>query len=65
MGRREKTADYWAEDEEFPLADWQREVANGSTRASYQAWVKGERDAKADKLRATWDSVPKRTTQEN
>ncbi|MGE4306678.1 MAG: hypothetical protein AB7E24_21920 [Novosphingobium sp.] len=29
----------WSEDPEYPLADWQAEVANDDTRLGYWAWV--------------------------
>ena len=30
---------YWGEHPDFPVADWQYEVANNDTRASYWEWV--------------------------
>ena len=33
---------YWqSEDPDFPFADWQKEVANGDTRAGYWEWAGG------------------------
>lgn len=40
-----KVDDWWGEDKEFPVDEWQDEVANGDTRMGYWAWVqhvKGE-----------------------
>lgn len=31
--------DPWAEDADYPVADWQHEVANGYTRSGYVDWV--------------------------
>jgi len=31
--------DHWAESPDYPLADWQAEVANGDTRLGYWDWV--------------------------
>jgi hypothetical protein len=30
---------YWGEHPNYPIADWQYEVANGDTRMGYWAWV--------------------------
>jgi hypothetical protein len=30
---------YWNEHPEYPVADWQYEVANGDTRKGYWEWV--------------------------
>jgi hypothetical protein len=35
---------YWDEDSEYPVADWQYDVANGDTRASYLAWVNNQKN---------------------
>ncbi len=37
--------DYWGEDPEFPVADWQYEVSNGDTRMGYWEWVADHRRA--------------------
>ena len=34
---------YWDEDEEFPLTDWQYEVANGDTRKGYHEWIEAQK----------------------
>jgi hypothetical protein len=31
--------DYWADDPQHPVAEWQIEVADGDTRQGYWAWV--------------------------
>jgi hypothetical protein len=36
------------EDPEYPLADWQYEVANGDTRLGYEEWVEVKREQEAD-----------------
>jgi len=36
--------DPWEDDETHTPADWQEEVASGSTRSSYRAWVMAQRD---------------------
>jgi len=36
--------DPWSDDPDYPVADWQREVANGDTRLGYADWVAGRRD---------------------
>lgn len=30
---------YWAEHPDYPVADWQAEIANDDTRQSYFQWV--------------------------
>lgn len=38
--------DYWQdEDEEFPTADWEREVHEGDTRLGYWEWVFSRRES--------------------
>jgi hypothetical protein len=34
----DESEDYF-EDEDYPLKDWQYEVANGDTRRGYEDWV--------------------------
>ena len=35
--------DYWKdEDPDFPLSDWQMEVANGDTRSGYWEWAQAK-----------------------
>ena len=41
-------ADVWAEDERFPVADWQAEVAAGDTRRGYRDWLDVKRDDAED-----------------
>lgn len=36
--------DPWAEDPEYPVADWQYEVANDDTRNGYIQWVQASRE---------------------
>lgn len=31
--------DYWSENPDHALADWQAEVANGDTRLGYHVWA--------------------------
>ena len=40
--------DHWAEDADWPVADWQYDVANGDTRLSYWQWVDHNRDTAAE-----------------
>lgn len=60
MGRLEKqereiaaarTGGYWAEDQEFPVVDWQREVAESETRHGYHDWIRLQRGTKARRER--------------
>lgn len=37
--------DHWAENPQFPLADWQAEVSNGDTRLGYHDWCSAMADA--------------------
>lgn len=37
-------ADYWGEDADFPVGDWQFEVANDDTRLGYWDWVLTHRE---------------------
>lgn len=40
---------YWqSEDPDFPFADWQKEVANGDTRAGYWEWAQAGRQCDSD-----------------
>ncbi len=32
----------WDDHDDFPIEDWQYEVANGDTRASYWDWVNSQ-----------------------
>lgn len=57
--------DYWAESEDkrFPIADWQREVAEGETRHGYHDWIKHRRGIKrqtAESIEADQDVKDKR-----
>jgi len=36
--------DYWGDDDEHPVRDWQYEVENGSTREGYHDWVKAQKE---------------------
>jgi hypothetical protein len=38
---------YWTDHPEFPVKDWQYEVANGDTRQGYWQWV-ADRTAEAE-----------------
>lgn len=38
------TNDPWASDPEYPVSDWQYEVASGDTRNGYAAWIAVQRD---------------------
>ena len=31
--------DHWVEDADWPVVDWQYDVANGDTRLGYADWV--------------------------
>lgn len=37
-------ADFWGEAKDFPIADWQYEVANDDTRRGYWSWVISQRE---------------------
>ena len=46
---RAESAGYWEDDPDYPVADWQYEVANGDTRRGYHEWVEAKKeDAKFD-----------------
>lgn len=36
--------DPWASDPDYPVEDWQYEVANGDTRRGYQEWLRARRE---------------------
>lgn len=38
--------DFWGSDADFPVADWQYEVANDDTRLGYWEWVDAQREAR-------------------
>lgn len=38
--------DIWADDPEYPVSDWQLEVANDDTRLGYWQWVEAQREWK-------------------
>lgn len=38
----------WQEDPEYPMLDWQYEIANGDTRLGYSAWVESRKAADAE-----------------
>ncbi len=33
-------ADHWTENPDFPVTDWQYDVASGNTRLGYQDWCR-------------------------
>jgi len=39
----DESGGHWTEDDEFPIADWQDQVANDDTRQSYADWVTSQR----------------------
>lgn len=41
-------AGHWSEHPEFPVADWQYEVANGDTRQGYKEWIASKREERND-----------------
>jgi hypothetical protein len=50
--------DHWAEDREFPVADWRAEVADDNTRQSYVDWVASQRGELADNVLAEPAPLP-------
>lgn len=36
--------DWWSEDSDYPVADWQHEVAEDNTRLGYWDWVEVTRE---------------------
>lgn len=38
------TPSHWDDHEDYPVSDWQYQVANGVTRLGYHAWVASERE---------------------
>lgn len=38
---------HWEDDAEYPVADWQYEVANNDTRQSYAEWLKSKREERS------------------
>ncbi len=41
---------YWDDDPEFPVQDWQYEVANGDTRQGYHEWKESQREMRREEL---------------
>jgi hypothetical protein len=41
-------ASHWDEDPDYPLADWQHEVADDDTRQSYKDWVESQKERNAE-----------------
>ncbi|MGX1201105.1 hypothetical protein [Marinobacter sp. MBR-105] len=39
---------FWGSDPQFPVADWQQEVANDDTRLGYWDWVQVQREQADD-----------------
>lgn len=39
-----KEREHWDKDEDYPVEDWQYEVANNDTRLGYWAWVDAKRN---------------------
>lgn len=39
---------YWGEHAQFPLADWQYQIASGDTRQGYWEWVADQIEAQND-----------------
>ena len=37
-------AHYWDNDPDYPVEDWQYEVANGDTRLGYREWVEHQKE---------------------
>ena len=35
---------HWVENPEYPVSDWQEDVANDDTRLGYAAWISAKRD---------------------
>lgn len=48
------TPDHWENDPEFPVDDWQYEVAVDDTRLGYAEWVDAQREAKAAEIGSVW-----------
>jgi len=46
---------HWGEDPDWPVCDWQTEVANDDTRQSYREWVASARAADAQDIADDWD----------
>lgn len=44
---KEEDIDSWEDDPEYPVADWQHEVAEDSTRLGYTEWVSHQRESGA------------------
>jgi hypothetical protein len=40
--------DYWYEDPDYPVSDWQYAVATDDTRLGYKAWIEHEKELKAE-----------------
>lgn len=46
---------HWDDDPDWPVADWQAEVACDDTRQSYREWVASARAADAQDIADDWD----------
>ena len=44
----QQDSDPWKEDPDYPVSDWQYEVANDDTRAGYLDWVESKRNCDED-----------------
>lgn len=43
-----RPGDYWSEVPEYPVSDWQAEVANDDTRQGYWEWVESKKESDED-----------------
>ena len=40
--------DPWEDDPDYPVEDWQAQVANGDTRNGYLAWIETKKEQEGD-----------------
>jgi len=41
---------HWENDPDFPIEDWQYQVANNDTRLGYTEWIASEREAQGSRV---------------
>lgn len=41
---RLECSDYWNDNDDFPIENWQYEVANADTRLGYHDWIESQKN---------------------
>lgn len=50
MADEQNPREWWSNDKQFPVEDWQDEVANGDTRLGYRDWVAQQQMSREDEI---------------